>query len=128
MAMNKKEQAEVEALRNRIALLEGMTLPPVLKPRPLEPVERGTLHGWTCSPHNAIDRYAGKARRAVAELWRRNDINYHDAGLTNGHRGEVTLYATRQEALLAMYYEVQEKLGSVLADIRDEILKEQDNV
>lgn len=123
MAMNKKEQAAFKELQDQVALLSALALPPMSKPKPLEPPERydEAQHGWEYNLSRARN-YGLKS--GVSEVWRKWGVVYRDAELKDGRRdSRDDVYATRHDALLAMYFEVIEKNAKFLAKVRAALLE-----
>lgn len=122
MAMNKKEQAAFKELQDRVALLSAMALPPVLKPNPLEPTGgwNDVQHGWE---YNSARLHSYGVEESITEVWRSGGCVYDSPELKHGRQDRGDIYATRYQALLAMYFELLEESGKLQAAVRAELLK-----
>lgn len=126
MAMNKKEQAEMQRLRDDLALVRAMRWPDY--PRP-SPVNREWIDA------NLVDGGEQYGRRQkVARGWFYNaylgSISGHgvsygcSSGMSHNTHGDTTttqqmgrMYATKREALQALRLELTEKCAGVLAAV-----------
>ena len=126
MAMNKKEQAEMDRLRSDLALARAMRWPSYPKPAPV-------TREWIDA--NLVDGGMQMGRRQrVARGWFIN--SYIDGygspratfGCSDGYGhnsdGDTTttqkmgrMYATKEEALQALRWEVTERVAAILAGI-----------
>ena len=125
MAMNKKEQAEMDRLRSDLALARAMRWPSYPKPAPV-------TREWIDA--NLVDgglKY-GKPQR-VARGWFINSyVSFVSAphvtfgcsdGYNHDREGDTTavqqmgcMYATKEEALQALRWEVTERVAAILAE------------
>lgn len=132
MAMNKTERAEMERLRNYLALARAMRWPSYPKPAPmsLEQIRANLVFGGI--------KY-GTAKQKVARGWFINSylgggFHQHQAtyGCSDGNNhsteGDVTtsqnrgeMYATKADALRALRIELTEKMAKVLANVDRQI-------
>jgi hypothetical protein len=113
MAMNKKEQAEMESLRKELLLAPHMPKPGLIPHQPIKIPEHfcGQIPGWCFNVHS----------REVKMVWRTTvgtDFKEQVGGYTaSGTREAYTIYHTKREAYLAMYCELQRIHAGILADV-----------
>lgn len=130
MAMNKKEQAEMEALRDALAKAKAMRWPDYPMPAPVTRqwidanlVDGGIKYGkpqkvargWFTYSH--IDGY----RRPGASYGCSDGINHDTSSDTTSTQNMGRMYATKLEALQAVRIEVTQRVAGILASIDRQI-------
>lgn len=125
-------EADMEKRHNRleqqIGMLVGLAYPPVRKPSPIKPdLESGTIQmGWAYKFPRPDDIFA--PADCLIRLYRCGEKFYDEPGgpeVAFATPFNHELYATRYDALLAMYFYCLEGTGRALALIRGEILKDE---
>lgn len=126
MAMNKKEQAEMQRLRDDLALSRALRWPDYLRPAPVDRdwitanlVEGGSQYGhpqkvargWFCNAH------LGGMSGYGATYGCSNGIHHNTSGDVTTTQNMGRMFATKREALQALRLELTEKCASVLAAV-----------
>ncbi len=120
-ALTKAQQAELDRLREEAEAAKALAWPNFPKPVPLKAPEWGepVIHGW------AFNSYT----RHVIEQWRSSSCQYSEdpegKKYASGSRTYSPIYATEQEAWLALYYELCLKYAGELAAVLRKAREEQ---
>lgn len=136
MAMTKKEQAEMDRLRDARDFARALRWPEYAEPTKI-PVPDGPFgfhtQGWDFRVQRAVEM-AGRPHRSaddlVIEAW--SESNAHGMGQhitgfgRSASQGGIELYETRADALRALRLDVTERFARVLATIDAEIAKASD--
>lgn len=110
MAMTKAEQAEMEALRTKLALRWSGERPKLL---PLPAIGSGDIvRGWDFNPH----RSGGYG--SVYPAWTGSSLHGNGHDRTDiASQGPRPLYATKREALIALRLAKEEEFAGALRAI-----------
>lgn len=119
MAMNKKEQAEMDRLRDELRIAKSFRFTETVEPDVMPPVAYGkenAINGWYMNPHNGsvcLAATSSAAHTTSPEIIR--------AAWTQGSK---KLYSTRLLALKAGRCAMEQKFAKLLADIDRKIEEE----
>lgn len=113
--LTKAQQKELSDLKEAAAVAQALSWPNFPKPTPMaKPAEWDeVIHGW------AYNAYAN----SVSEQWQDRSCSYSHDPKGKDHRSfcgskdRGPLYATKQEAYLALYHELCWMYGQKLADV-----------
>lgn len=122
MAMNKKEQAEMAALKRQLAVASAFVRTPAVSedlPPPTPDERHRYTHGFSFNTYN----------KNVSEYWSSSVSNHTEnpeekKGYISGSQGGIALYSTRLLALKALRHAVENEAAKSLADIDMEIAAE----
>lgn len=115
MAMNKKEQAEFAAMKNKLAVASAFIRTPEVKkdvPVPLAAMRSNNSHGYDFNTFT----------QEVREYWSSSVSHYTEnpegkKGYVSGSQRGVSLYSTRLLALKALRHFMENKAAEDLAKI-----------
>lgn len=124
MAMNKKEQAEMAALKRQLAVASAFVRTPAVEkdlppPIPGEGNSGHVTHGFNFNTYT----------QEVREYWSGAVATYSEnpkakKGYVSGSQGSTALYSTRLMALKALRHAVENEAAESLANIDEEIASE----
>lgn len=116
--MNKKEQAEFDALKADLAAARALRWPDYEEPAKLLPPQNdGHVQGWNYNAYLMRDH--GNPANAVFQAW--SESNRHGHGVYKkdqiASQKGVALYPTRADALRALRLRITEEYARTLASV-----------
>jgi hypothetical protein len=130
MAMNKKEQAEMQSLRDALDMARAMRWPDYPLPAPVTRawidanlVDGGMRHG---SPQKVArgwfyNSYFDSLSRPRITYGCSNGVHHETSGDTTSTQTMGRMYATKREALQALRIELTQRCAGILASIDRQI-------
>ncbi|EOU3063366.1 TPA: hypothetical protein ACQQX6_004305 [Yersinia enterocolitica] len=118
MAMNKKELADFERLKNESQVNRALRWSDYCELKDVPPPSSQSTgmdrtQGYTFNAHNSV----------VTPMWS-TSISHGTIGSKNGSQRGIALYSTRKKALMALRRELERLFAEKLAYVDNEIQKE----
>ena len=121
MAMTKREQAELEALRQELAEAKALRWLGVPEPARMPLPEKGYVNGWTFNSYNSGVDTAWTGPHSHSRSRHRTDDCQGHLGNMSASRGGLPLYATELDALIALRLATERECAKKLAALDQRI-------